>query len=91
MKVTRDETLAWATHQWKVIWVNPQDAQVRVVSVVPGNLLQDLQELIAIWIGFKKVESPSTYAAPHVECKSMVFPPGFLGHLVHTLNYRGSL
>lgn len=40
--------LAWATHQWKVVWVNPQDAQVRVVSVVPGNLFQDLQELISI-------------------------------------------
>lgn len=40
--------LTWATHQRKVIWVNPQDAQVRVVSVVPGNLFQDLQELIAI-------------------------------------------
>lgn len=45
---TRDGALAWATHQWEVIWVNPQDAQVRVVSVVPGNLFQDLQELIAI-------------------------------------------
>lgn len=48
MKATRDEALAWATHQWEVIWVNPQDTQVRVVSVVPGNLFQDLQELIAI-------------------------------------------
>lgn len=48
VKATRDGVLAWATHQWEVIWVNPQDAQVRVVSVVPGNLLQDLQELVTI-------------------------------------------
>lgn len=36
------------THQRKVIWVNPHDAQVGVVGVVPGNLFQDLQELVAI-------------------------------------------
>lgn len=48
VKATRDGVLSWATHQWEVIWVNPQDAQVRVVSVVPGNLLQDLQELVTI-------------------------------------------
>lgn len=47
--VTKDEAPVWATHQRKVIGVDPYDAQVRVVCVVPGNLLQDLQELIAIW------------------------------------------
>lgn len=38
-----------ATHQRKVVRVNPHNAQVRIISVVPGNLLQDFQELKAIW------------------------------------------
>lgn len=37
-----------ATHQRKVVRVDPHDAQVGVVRVIPGHLLQDLQELVAI-------------------------------------------
>lgn len=48
VKVTKDGALVQATHQRKVIRVNPYDAQVRVVGIVPGNLFQDLQELVAI-------------------------------------------
>lgn len=36
------------SHQGKVVGVNPNDAQLREVSVVSGNLLQDLQELKTI-------------------------------------------
>lgn len=38
-----------ATHQRKVVRVDPHNAQVRIISVVPGNLLQDFQELKAVW------------------------------------------
>lgn len=37
------------TYQWEVVGINPDDAEVRKVSVFPGNLFQDLQELITIW------------------------------------------
>lgn len=39
---------ASATHQRKVIRVNPDNAQVRIIGVVPSNLLQDFQELKTI-------------------------------------------
>lgn len=39
---------ASATHQRKVIRVNPDNAEVRIIGVVPGNLLQDFQELKTI-------------------------------------------
>jgi len=35
-------------HQREVVRVNPHDAELGVVGVVPGNVLQDLQELVAI-------------------------------------------
>lgn len=37
-----------AAHQRKVVRVNPDNAQVGIISVVPGNLLQDFQELKTI-------------------------------------------
>lgn len=45
---TEGGALAGATHQRKVVGVDPQDAQVGVVGIVPGNLFQDLQEFVAI-------------------------------------------
>lgn len=36
------------SHQGKVIGVDPNDAELREVSVVSGHLLQDLQELETI-------------------------------------------
>lgn len=36
-------------HQGKVVRVNPNDAELRELSVVSGHLLQDLQELETIW------------------------------------------
>lgn len=53
----------WATHQGEVVRVDPDDAQVWVVSVVPGHLLQGLQELIAICSRIKKVSNPRAYMA----------------------------
>lgn len=38
-----------AAHQREVIGVDPDDAEVREVSVVPSHLLQDLQKLKAIF------------------------------------------
>lgn len=38
-------------NQREVIWVDPNDAELWVVGVVSGHILQDLQELIAIWEG----------------------------------------
>lgn len=37
------------SYQGEVIGVNPDDAEVRVVCVILGNLLQDLQELKTVW------------------------------------------
>lgn len=37
-----------AAHQRKVVGVNPDNAQVGIIGVVPGNLLQDFQELKTI-------------------------------------------
>lgn len=34
-----------ATHQREVVRVNPDNTQVGIIGVVPGNLLQDFQEL----------------------------------------------
>lgn len=48
VKVTKDSAWVWATHQRKVIRVDPHDAQVRVVCIVSGHLFQDFQELVAI-------------------------------------------
>lgn len=36
------------SHQGKIIRVNPNDAELRELSVVSGHLLQDLQELKTI-------------------------------------------
>lgn len=36
-------------NQGEVIGVDPDDAEVGVVGVVSGHILQDLQELVAIW------------------------------------------
>lgn len=38
-----------AAHQWEVVGIDPDDAELRKLSVFSGNLLQDLQELITIW------------------------------------------
>lgn len=38
-------------YQWEILRVDPEDAEVRVVRVVPGHILQDLQELEPIWGG----------------------------------------
>lgn len=35
--------------QRKVVRVDPDDAELWVVGVVSGYVLQDLQELVAIW------------------------------------------
>lgn len=35
-------------NQREVIWVDPDDAELWVVGVVSGHVLQDLQELIAV-------------------------------------------
>lgn len=35
-------------NQREVIRVNPDDAELRVVGIVSGHVLQDLQELVAI-------------------------------------------
>lgn len=47
-ELNRERQRASATHQRKVIRVNPDNAQVGIIGVVPGNLLQDFQELKAI-------------------------------------------
>lgn len=36
-------------NQREVIGVNPDYAELRVVGIVSGHVLQDLQELVAIW------------------------------------------
>lgn len=36
------------SYQGEVVRVNPDNAEVRVVCVILGNLLQDLKELIAV-------------------------------------------
>lgn len=47
-ELNQERQRASATHQRKVIRVNPDNAQVRIIGVVPGNLLQDFQELKTI-------------------------------------------
>lgn len=45
----RNIKLMMRQNQREVIWVNPDDAELRVIGVVSGHVFQDLQELIAIW------------------------------------------
>lgn len=48
-KLNQERQGASAAHQRKVVRVNPDNAQVGIIGVVPGNLLQDFQELKTIW------------------------------------------
>lgn len=47
-KLNQERQGASAAHQRKVVRVNPDNAQVGIIGVVPGNLLQDFQELKTI-------------------------------------------
>ena len=47
--LVRNVYLMLKQNQREVIWVDPDDAELWVVGVVSGYVLQDLQELIAIW------------------------------------------
>ena len=47
--LVRNVYLMMKQNQREVIWVDPDDAELWVVGVVSGHVLQDLQELIAIW------------------------------------------
>lgn len=46
-------------NQREVIWVDPDDAELWVVGVVSGHVLQDLQKLIAIWEESREVLEPT--------------------------------
>lgn len=43
-----DVVCVWLTHQGEIVRVDPDDAEVGVVSVLTCHLLQDFQEFIAI-------------------------------------------